>query len=867
MYISDRPSAAAPTLSRDGGVGGHAEESRRRLDDAVEWDRRRIHAWLTGSGGDNDDDDDGNDVNVLKFNEGILIGNAPHRTDDGDGHRRHLTKKAEQKSERNFHEAARKSNFAAYSCESLNDLTTNHGPLSHKEQCAFARTCNDGDGLFAPIVYCHPTWSPTALLWILSPPLLLFLTILFRVLGSTAEEFFSPGLELFSLRLGLPERFAGVTLLALGNGAPDVASTVNAILDDRKRGYLMALGELTGAAMVASTLIAGSVVYVSSEASGVGGVPCRGALVRDVVVFILTMAVVYKSFEDGTITVREIKCFLGMYGGYVLLVLGSDLYHKYVHEPRRIRRKERRKGKKKGGAHLGSEEREDAAQSQSQSVEVVLTEASLLLPPPPGTPPPSGPMLPFGRSPPKAGKIERMIEFISNYDSDDDDDDDDDDGTSGGEDVETATGSGSGSATGSDNATSSVEGSIAQKRQSVSSPPDGAAPKRNPNVNVKQRTIKHRNSSDEGWAPRGSDGVEPLMVFHPHHGGLVNLKQASSFDHHHHHLNHHPEAGDRSSSSPAAASHISFESVGQIEHDECQACLAGRPGPPPAGWADAFRSGGHELLEHWAKLWRDTLGSDEYGALDKALITCELPFTVLRMISIPVPCDGYYCRPLVALSFAISPLWMWYYSYEQFGINLMAGPTVSVVLIVLVPLLCALLILRYAPCGEVSMGVTAAVPITFVGFASAAAWLDMIADKLVSLLSFFGIMLHIPATIMGLTVLAWGNSSQDLVANMTVARKGLSTMAITASFAGPVFNILVGLGIGLSILTQSSHTPGDPVPVSLNNPLRLGFIFSILNGILVIIAGVVVGKGVIPKRYGYVAMVLYAAYVVCSLTL
>ena len=292
-----------------------------------------------------------------------------------------------------------------------------------------------------------------------------------------------------------------------------------------------------------------------------------------------------------------------------------------------------------------------------------------------------------------------------------------------------------------------------------------------------------------------------------------------------------------------------------------------RPGRPHEGLVDAFQSGGHELLEHWAKLWRETYGSDEYSAIEKALITCEMPFTVLRMISIPVPCEGYYCRPLVALSIAISPLWMWYYSYQQFGVDLMAGPTVSVVLIVLVPLVCALLVLRYAPCGEVPMGLPVAAIITIVGFATSATWLDMVADKLVSLLSFFGIMLHIPATIMGLTVLAWGNSSQDLVANMTVARKGLSTMAITASFAGPVFNILIGLGIGFTALTQSSRDPGSPVPVSLNNPLRVGFGFSVLNGILVVIAGVVVGKGVVPKRYGFVAMLLYAVYVVCSLTL
>ena len=108
---------------------------------------------------------------------------------------------------------------------------------------------------------------------LISPPLILLMTLLFRILGSTAEEFFSPGLETFSLKLGLPERFAGVTLLALGNGAPDIASTVSAILQDIKRGYIMALGELTGAAMVSSTVIVGVVCYVS-----VDGVACRGAL-------------------------------------------------------------------------------------------------------------------------------------------------------------------------------------------------------------------------------------------------------------------------------------------------------------------------------------------------------------------------------------------------------------------------------------------------------------------------------------------------------------------------------------------------------------------------------------------------------------
>ena len=177
-----------------------------------------------------------------------------------------------------FEKAMRAMDFSEYSCDNLYEHAMNHTTA-----CAYAKTCNDGDGIFAPIVFCSQTYSTRFLSVCLGIPLTLLLIILFRVLGSTAEEFFSPGLEMMSLELGLPERFAGVTLLALGNGAPDVASTVSAILNDRKLGYKMALGELTGAAMVASTVIVGAVTFVAD------GVVCRGALVRDVVMFVATI--------------------------------------------------------------------------------------------------------------------------------------------------------------------------------------------------------------------------------------------------------------------------------------------------------------------------------------------------------------------------------------------------------------------------------------------------------------------------------------------------------------------------------------------------------------------------------------------------
>ncbi len=83
------------------------------------------------------------------------------------------------------------------------------------------------------------------------------------------------------------------------------------------------------------------------------------------------------------------------------------------------------------------------------------------------------------------------------------------------------------------------------------------------------------------------------------------------------------------------------------------------------------------------------------------------------------------------------------------------------------------------------------------GFLIAVFWIDRIANELVALLEFFGVVWGIQSSILGLTVLAWGNSIGDLVTDVAMAKRGLSNMAITACYAGPVFNMLMGLGIGM----------------------------------------------------------------------
>lgn len=63
----------------------------------------------------------------------------------------------------------------------------------------------------------------------------------------------------------------------------------------------------------------------------------------------------------------------------------------------------------------------------------------------------------------------------------------------------------------------------------------------------------------------------------------------------------------------------------------------------------------------------------------------------------PVPCDGYYCRPVIAVSFALSPIWVYYYFNDQFGINIFSS-SIGYILCT-ANILIAALILRYSPDG------------------------------------------------------------------------------------------------------------------------------------------------------------------------
>ncbi|GMI36126.1 hypothetical protein TeGR_g5283 [Tetraparma gracilis] len=213
------------------------------------------------------------------------------------------------------------------SCSLISNLTSSC-------RCPFSSSCDAGDGIFPPaayLTYCafNPNGGGSWLgLLLLLPPLLAFLLLQFAVLGSTAEDYFSPSLELFSTVLSLPPRFAGVTLLALGNGAPDVSSTVSAITGTAD-GYKLSFGALTGAGMFVSCAVS-SVVIITAD-----GVKCRGALVRDIASLLASLLLVCAGVGlRGRVDTGIVALFIGFYFLFILTVLAADVYHRQVTLPR-----------------------------------------------------------------------------------------------------------------------------------------------------------------------------------------------------------------------------------------------------------------------------------------------------------------------------------------------------------------------------------------------------------------------------------------------------------------------------------------------------------------------------------------------------
>ncbi|KAK9247687.1 Sodium/calcium exchanger protein-domain-containing protein [Lipomyces tetrasporus] len=184
--------------------------------------------------------------------------------------------------------------------------------LKVKDKCAFVKQycAEDKLGLFNYIELYYCTFAdakPIACVIIT-----IWLIAVFTTLGITASDFLCPNLSTISDLFGMSESLAGVTLLALGNGSPDVFSNYAAM---KAGSGSLAVGELIGAASFITSVVAGSMAIICPFTVD------WGPFLRELGFFTVAVGFAMYCLQDGRIALWECFAMVGFYLGYVIVVV------------------------------------------------------------------------------------------------------------------------------------------------------------------------------------------------------------------------------------------------------------------------------------------------------------------------------------------------------------------------------------------------------------------------------------------------------------------------------------------------------------------------------------------------------------------
>jgi K+-dependent Na+/Ca+ exchanger-like protein len=138
-------------------------------------------------------------------------------------------------------------------------------------------------------------------------------------------------------------------------------------------------------------------------------------------------------------------------------------------------------------------------------------------------------------------------------------------------------------------------------------------------------------------------------------------------------------------------------------------------------------------------------------------------------------------------------------------------------------------------------------------------WICGLSNFTVSWATKVGCLLHIPSTVMGLTIVAMGTSVPDALSSVLVARSGKGDMAVSNAIGSNCFDILCGLGLPLLLSTLIYH---EAATVAVDNlQTSIFMLFGVLIAVILLLA---VSKWRLHPIVGGIMAVMYVLYVVYS---
>jgi len=146
-----------------------------------------------------------------------------------------------------------------------------------------------------------------------------------------------------------------------------------------------------------------------------------------------------------------------------------------------------------------------------------------------------------------------------------------------------------------------------------------------------------------------------------------------------------------------------------------------------------------------------------------------------------------------------------------------------------------------------------------LAFTAAILWIGLLSFVLVEVAVHVADILHIPAAIVALTVIAAGTSIPDLLASIAVAKQGRGDMAVSNGIGSNIFDILIGLGLPWAVILTLN---GGVVEVSTDN--LMASIFLLFATVIAIITLLILRKWVLGRKAGWLLILLYVGYIAYS---
>ncbi|KAM8917910.1 mitochondrial sodium/calcium exchanger protein [Lycaon pictus] len=248
----------------------------------------------------------------------------------------------------------------------------------------------------------------------------------------------------------------------------------------------------------------------------------------------------------------------------------------------------------------------------------------------------------------------------------------------------------------------------------------------------------------------------------------------------------------------------------------------------------------------------------------RVLKVFKLPVEFLLLLTVPVVDpdkeDGNWKRPLNCLHLVISPLVL--------ALTLQSGAYGVYEIGGLVPVWAVVVIVGTVVAAVTFFATSNSEPprfhwlFAFLGFLTSALWINAAATEVVNILRSLGVVFRLSNTVLGLTLLAWGNSIGDAFSDFTLARQGYPRMAFSACFGGIILNILVGVGLGCLLQISRSHTdvklePDGLLVWVLAGALGLSLVCSLVSVPLQCFQ--------LNKVYGFFLLLFYSSFLVVAL--